>query len=154
MVSSNFFIIILIFLYLQNRRAKKKEPQSESDSLSGVSDAEQHEDGSITLNAELEGWDCYPWTCCDCQLQAANADDLKDHHATVHGQGARYACADCPKVYSKYSTFLSHVRSHRTKLKFCCDACGKWFPSTRQQERHRAAHGDERPHACATCGKR
>lgn len=92
--------------------------------------------------------------CCECRIQAANSDDLREHHASVHGQLPKYSCADCPKIYSKYSTFLSHVRSHRTKLKFCCDICWKWFRTCKIQETHRAGHGDERPFGCATCGKR
>lgn len=78
---------------------KKKETQhADSDSLSGCSEAERHDDGSVTFGGDPDGWDSYPWTCSDCQQRAANVDDLRDHHATVHGQPARYSCADCPKV--------------------------------------------------------
>jgi KRAB domain-containing zinc finger protein len=130
------------------RNNRKKESDSE------LSDAEPNDDGSVTPKVELFGWNAYPWTCCDCHQNFNNSEDLREHHATVHGQAPTYSCADCPKVYTKYSTFLTHVRVHRLKLRFCCDICGKWFPTVVAQKKHRNEHGDERPHACATCGKR
>ncbi|KAF2904321.1 hypothetical protein ILUMI_01849 [Ignelater luminosus] len=140
----------------KNRRCKKRESVS-SDSeglLSGASDAEWHEDGSITLRRCLDGWDTYPWTCSDCHQTFSTADELRDHHSLTHGQSPKYVCADCPKMYTKYSTFISHVRSHREQLRFCCDICGKWYGTSRAQEQHRATHCDQRPHSCSTCGKR
>ncbi|XP_018578493.1 zinc finger protein 480-like isoform X2 [Anoplophora glabripennis] len=113
-----------------------------------------NDDGSIIPKNELLGWDTYPWTCCDCQVTFSLSDDLKEHYSTTHNSTSRYLCADCSKVYSKYSTFLAHVRVHRMKLRFCCDVCYRWFPTVAAQEQHRSRHGDDRPHACNTCGKR
>ncbi|KAJ8928838.1 hypothetical protein NQ314_018540, partial [Rhamnusium bicolor] len=68
---------------------------------------EMNEDGSISPKSEMHGWDTYLWTCCDCQLTFSLSEDLKEHYATTHNSITRYLCADCPKVYSKYSTFLT-----------------------------------------------
>ncbi|KAK5646272.1 hypothetical protein RI129_004736 [Pyrocoelia pectoralis] len=141
----------------KNKMKLKKRRSLSSDSedlLSGASDAEWHEDGSVTLRRCLDGWDQYPWTCCDCQETLPNADTLKDHHSIVHAQPPKYVCAECPKMYTKYSTFVGHVRTHRDHLRFCCDICGKWYGTSRAQEQHRAAHCEQKPHTCTTCGKR
>lgn len=102
----------------------------------------------------LEGWESYPWICVDCQLRLHSADELRDHYANVHGEPTKYLCAECPKLYTKYSTFLTHARTHRTHLRYCCDICGKWFRMVCDQERHHAIHNDEKPHECVTCGKK
>lgn len=141
----------------KNKVKLKKRTSISSDSedlLSGTSDAEWHEDGSVTLRRCLEGWDQYPWTCSDCQEGLPNADALKDHHSLVHDQPPKYVCAECPKMYTKYSTFVGHVRTHRDHLRFCCDVCGKWYGTSRAQEQHRASHYEQKPHTCTTCGKR
>lgn len=124
--------------------------KKKSEELAGT-DYEINEDGSITPKDSLSGWNTYPWTCCECHLVFSLADELKEHCSSVHNAVARYLCVDCPKVYSKYSTFLTHVKVHRTKLKFCCDVCYKWFPSVSVHDQHRVIHGE---HICTTCGKR
>lgn len=131
------------------RKAKKRSIDSE------LSDIEPNADGTVTPKDELTGWDVYPWTCCDCQHILPNSEDLREHHATIHMQQSKYACADCSKIYTKYTTFLSHVKNHRVKLRYCCDLCFKWFPKVKLLEKHRSEHDDnERAHSCATCGKR
>ncbi|GJQ83580.1 hypothetical protein Trydic_g10927 [Trypoxylus dichotomus] len=119
-----------------------------------LSDSERHDDGSITPKEQLDSWNEYPWQCCECSGGVNSVDELREHCASIHGQPPRYACADCPKVYAKYSIFVAHARVHRPGLKFCCDICSKWFPTIKSQDKHRSQHGDERPHCCQTCGKR
>lgn len=89
--------------------------------LSGVSGVERAEDGSLILQdglESLEGWDSYPWLCADCDEKPPNMIALRTHHQTVHNQMPKYVCVECPKVYSKYYGFISHVRCHRYHLKF------------------------------------
>ncbi|KAF5297663.1 hypothetical protein FQA39_LY11994 [Lamprigera yunnana] len=137
------------------KEVRKQAASSDSDGvLSGASDAEWHEDGSITLRRCIDGWDSYPWTCSDCQQTLPSADELKDHHSLEHGQPPKYTCVECPKVYTKYNTFISHVRTHREQLRHCCDICGKWYGTRRAQTQHRLTHCEPRPHSCTTCGKK
>ncbi|KAI4464307.1 zinc finger protein [Holotrichia oblita] len=124
------------------------------DISSELSDSERHDDGSITPKEPAASWAEYPWQCCECSGGVSSVDELREHYASVHGQPPRFPCADCPKVYAKYSIFVAHARVHRPRLKFCCDVCSKWFATIKSQDRHRSQHGDERPHGCQTCGKR
>nr|XP_022914317.1 gastrula zinc finger protein XlCGF57.1-like [Onthophagus taurus] len=135
-------------------KKSKCKAESESDTLSDLEDFEKNEDGSITPLNTVKGWGEYPWQCYTCATGLSSADEIREHFATVHGQPPRYACADCPKVYFKYSIFIAHAKVHRNYLKFCCDICNKWFSSAKQQDSHRLEHGDDRPHGCSTCGKR
>nr|CAH7761206.1 unnamed protein product [Callosobruchus chinensis] len=114
-----------------------------------------NEDGSVVPKNNPEGWDSYPWTCCDCDLVFSLAEELKEHWVTTHEAPARFICADCSKTYTKYGTFVVHVRQHRPHLTLTCDLCLKWFTTAEEQENHRVnRHSDERPHTCATCGKK
>ncbi|XP_017772674.1 PREDICTED: gastrula zinc finger protein XlCGF26.1-like isoform X2 [Nicrophorus vespilloides] len=143
-------------LFTGKGRTKKTKcrKSEETDALSGASDCEQNEDGSLIMQRNLAGWESYPWACCDCGQSVLSCEELRDHYIVIHGQNNRFACADCPKIYTKFTMFLTHVRTHRPYLKFCCDVCNKWFPSAKIQEKHRAEHMDERPYPCTTCGKR
>ncbi|XP_074042903.1 uncharacterized protein isoform X1 [Leptinotarsa decemlineata] len=134
------------------KNVKKKIPTQHNPQIENL-EFEVKEDGTMIPQIEA-GWDSYPFSCCDCQLTFPNSEELKDHFSTVHNSCARYPCADCPKVYTKYSVFLAHAKVHRTRLKLCCDICYKWFPTAGEQEEHRAQHGDDRPHLCGTCGKK
>lgn len=118
-------------------RDRNVNENSEGDGLAGLSDSERNDDGSVTPKQPLDGWTEYLWQCCECSGSVNTADELRDHYATIHGQPPRFPCADCPKVYTKYSIFVAHVRVHRPRLKFCCDVCGKWFASVKSQDRHR-----------------
>lgn len=139
---------------LRRTLTKSSKKDEEESYLSGTSDLEVEEDGSINVTRKLDNWQEYPWICCFCQLQFLNTDEMRDHQAVTHGRSPRYACADCPKVYTKYNMFVIHARIHRPYLKYCCDTCGKWFRTKKQNDTHRAGHEDERPHGCVTCGKR
>ncbi|GLV41602.1 deformed wings [Carabus blaptoides fortunei] len=137
---------------------ESEEPASDSDEdnvsvLSGVSDSERNEDGSLVLRSPLESWETYPWMCVECNEKLSNMMDLRNHHQTVHNQLPKYVCVECPKIYTKYYGFISHVRCHRYHLRFCCDACNKFFPNRKLLEAHRETHYDARPYACSTCGK-
>lgn len=129
----------------RGRKCKTRETiivndSSESDGISSLSDTEQHEDGSITPKEQLDSWNEYPWQCCECSGGLTTVDELREHYATIHGQAPRFPCADCPKVYTKYSIFVAHARVHRPRLKFCCDVCSKWFSTVKTQDRHRFVH--------------
>lgn len=124
------------------------------DHLPETSISNYNQDGSIVPKHDLNGWDTYPWTCCDCHQTAGNSEELRDHFLNEHDQMAKYSCADCHKIYAKYTTFLAHVKSHRAFLKFCCDLCSQWFPNLQTLDKHRSEHSSELRHACAHCGKR
>lgn len=133
------------------RKNTKKPSEELQDCIQDI-EYELNDDDSITPKDNLPGWDSYPWTCDNCQLVFSVSEELKDHFATVHNASARYICADCPKVYTKYMTFIVHIKSHRPNLKFCCDVCYKWFGTAAIQEQHRSMeHGE---YDCPTCGKR
>lgn len=105
-----------------------EEENSDSDEIDILSFAELNEDdknddGTISQHAvdklKVESWNDYPWNCNDCGIQMADINDLRQHNIASHQSTSKYYCVDCPKVFSKYSTFLSHVRFiHRSHLKY------------------------------------
>lgn len=112
---------------MQTRKSCKKSANESEDQgsetdddnlsiLSGASDAERNEDGS--LNIALEGWESYPWMCVECDEKLNSMVELRNHHQTVHNQIPKYVCVECPKMYTKYYGFISHVRFHRKYLRF------------------------------------
>ncbi|CAH0557502.1 unnamed protein product [Brassicogethes aeneus] len=158
---SNLFIkaedVAPILKITKTEKKAKKSSKKKDTTLESLPDLDEFDinpDGSLRPKSSLIGWDAYPWTCSDCHQNLPGSEDLRDHFAAVHSCAPRYLCADCPKIYTKYSTFLTHIRTHRVKLKYCCDVCNKWFNTVSEQEKHRSEHGDERPHVCSTCGKR
>lgn len=89
--------------------------------LSGISNVERNADGSLHFGDEYEtpeSWANYPWLCADCDEKPLTMAALRTHHQTVHNQMPKYVCVECPKVYTKYYGFISHVRCHRYHLKF------------------------------------
>lgn len=88
-----------------------------------LNDDDKNDDGSIAQSAveklKIESWNDYPWKCIDCDISMVDIHDLRQHHISNHQSTSKYCCADCPKVFNKYATFLSHVRGrHRSHLKF------------------------------------
>lgn len=88
-----------------------------------LNDDDKNDDGSLTQRAveklKIESWNDYPWKCVDCDLLMSDLHDLRQHHISDHQSTSKYGCVDCSKVFNKYATFLSHVRSrHRSHLKF------------------------------------
>lgn len=56
-------------------------------------------DGTIIPKPGIGGWNSYQWTCSECNMVFCEADDLREHMATVHNIiSVRYLCLDCPKV--------------------------------------------------------
>ncbi|KAL3280611.1 hypothetical protein HHI36_003848 [Cryptolaemus montrouzieri] len=135
------------------RPSPKKREVTEPEELSELSIIEFKEDGSCIPKEDLFGWDSYPWICCDCQQNFQTSEELKDHYTTDHNQLPKYSCVDCQKIYSKYTTFLSHVRLHQVTLRYCCDICHKWYPTVGAVEKHRADHKEETQFVCLSCGK-
>ncbi|XP_050309715.1 gastrula zinc finger protein XlCGF26.1-like isoform X1 [Anthonomus grandis grandis] len=112
-------------------------------------------DRTVVPNPGIHGWDAYPWTCCDCSLVFLRAELLKDHCVAAHNiVSVKYLCADCPKVYSKYVSFINHVKYHKPFLKFCCDVCYKWYETSKEIKEHQITHVEDEPYQCTTCGKR
>ncbi|XP_050309716.1 zinc finger protein ZFP2-like isoform X2 [Anthonomus grandis grandis] len=60
----------------------------------------------------------------------------------------------CKKVYSKYVSFINHVKYHKPFLKFCCDVCYKWYETSKEIKEHQITHVEDEPYQCTTCGKR
>ncbi|CAG9863413.1 unnamed protein product [Phyllotreta striolata] len=134
------------------RKLLRKESQPENSQIEDI-EFEMKLDGSI-VQKEEEGWNRYMYSCTDCHSIFNNPDDIRMHYTNVHNAPTRYLCADCPKSYTKYSVFLTHVRIHRPRLRLCCDMCFKWFPTVSEQEKHRILHGETKPYVCATCGRK
>lgn len=131
----------------------KKTKQIESENFKEIEYV--NPDGSVVPKAGISGWDSYQWTCCECSNVFRVVDDLRDHFATIHNIiSVRYPCIDCPKVYSKYVSFISHVKYHRPFLKYSCDICYKWYTTTKEIDIHQTTHFEEDPYQCNTCGKR
>ncbi|XP_066159330.1 zinc finger protein 570-like [Euwallacea fornicatus] len=112
-------------------------------------------DGTVVPKAGIGGWNTYPLTCSECSAVCFEVDDLREHYTSNHNiVSVRYLCLDCPKVYSKYISFISHVRHHRPILKYSCDICYKWYATSKEVEDHQSSHNEENPHHCTICGKR
>ncbi|CAG9771610.1 unnamed protein product [Ceutorhynchus assimilis] len=132
-----------------NKKIKKQ------DSAETFKDIEYvNPDGTVVPKRGIAGWNSYQWTCPECSTVFFEADELREHLAADHNIfTARYICLDCPKVYYKYVSFISHVRYHRPLLKYSCDICYKWYATSKEIELHQTSHHKEEPYFCRTCGK-
>lgn len=112
-------------------------------------------DGTVVPKLGVGGWNSYPWTCSECSAIYFEIDELREHISTSHNiSSVRYLCLDCPKVYSKYVSFVSHVKHHRPFLKYCCNICYKWYSTSKEVEDHQITHNEEYPYHCNICDKR
>lgn len=115
-----------IMIYGDNETSDDSDSNSaEMEILSSaeLKDDDKNDDGSISQSAveklKIESWNDYPWKCIDCNILMVDIHDLRQHHISNHQSTSKYCCADCPKVFNKYATFLNHVRGrHRSHLKF------------------------------------
>ncbi|KAL1491363.1 hypothetical protein ABEB36_011971 [Hypothenemus hampei] len=141
---------------------KKKRPKIIKKSSLNNDDTETFKDiefvnpdGSVTPKSGIGSWNTYQWICSECSMICFDSETLREHYTTNHNIiSVRYLCVDCPKVYSKYSSFLSHVRHHRPLLKFTCDVCYKWYATAREVQEHQIIHNEADPYQCPVCGKR
>ncbi|KAH1024406.1 zinc finger protein 2 [Dendroctonus ponderosae] len=134
-------------------KIEKKSKPSEAETFKEIEYV--NPDGSIVPKMGIGGWNSYHWNCSECATILFAADDLREHFATAHNvTSVRYLCVDCPKVYSKYISFIRHVRYHRPCLKFTCDVCYKWYATPKEVESHQRSHSEEDPYHCTICGKR
>ncbi|XP_030750345.1 zinc finger protein 501-like isoform X3 [Sitophilus oryzae] len=136
----------------KGKQINKKSKATESGNLKEIEYI--NPDGSVIPKSGISGWDSYQWSCFDCNSTFQLTDELREHFNNVHNSNIRYPCMDCSKVYSKYTTFISHVRFHRPHLKYSCDICYKWYGTAKEVDQHRSSHFEERPYHCNTCGKR
>ncbi|KAF7284193.1 hypothetical protein GWI33_022444 [Rhynchophorus ferrugineus] len=131
-------------------KKSKKAKSSDNETLKEIEYV--NPDGSVVPKAGISGWDSYQWSCYDCNSIFQVSDELREHFATVHNSNTvRYPCMDCSKVYSKYTTFISHVKFHQSHLKYSCDICYKWYGTEKEVDVHRTTHYEERPYQCSTC---
>lgn len=139
-----------------NRKKKKKkkkiimEEEIDADDLLPNATAE-----AINLDMSLcsASWDDYTWVCAHCDAQCKSISLLRLHSLEIHSCCCIFKCCDCEKVVTNYKTFLSHVRIHRSPLRYCCEVCNKNFSMIRSLKKHRnLMHSDDFLCFCQNCG--
>lgn len=102
----------------------------------------------------------YPEESINCQFCPRVFSRRREqlaHERSVHRQGQRWVCTECP--YNCYSRPLlnAHMQSHESEPRFCCEACGQQFRVEVHLERHinrKHKPPPERTHVCPHCSKR
>lgn len=113
--------------------------------LQTLNNNDKNIDGTITDSGlkklNLKSWKQYPWKCVVCNAEFYASLELISHFKLAHPkESLSYDCMDCTKTFTKYITFLNHVKKrHRTHLKYCCDICFKFFWNLKQLKIHRLA---------------
>lgn len=102
-----------------------------------------------------------PYVCSQCGLGFKLQPILRNHVASMHGDGAgvvprAHRCHECGKSFKLAGTLNTHLRTtHRTERPHGCSHCPKRFKSRQQVKRHcLSMHSDERPLGCPVCGRR
>jgi hypothetical protein len=63
-------------------------------------------------------------TVCDiCNVKLATYASLKNHKKTIHEKIKRFACDQCPKVFSAKHTLVFHLNIHSGTKPFGCKFC-------------------------------
>lgn len=87
----------------------------------------------------------------ECDLQVTSHKKFRNHYLNVHNKEPQYPCPDCPKVYNKYESYLSHKRVHDGR--YICKICSKFCRDGSSLKRHMQTHSDYTPFSCTECHK-
>lgn len=153
----------------QNQTLVNNDFDGEKFILQTLEDNDKDIDGTITETGlkklNLEAWNKYPWECIECTIDLGSSQKLIEHFKAMHDKNLlKFKCCDCSNTFSKYLTFVNHVRKrHRTHLKYCCDVCCTFYWNTKQLKKHRndahenAVDEDDEiifVHTCWICNKK
>ncbi|KAF6203972.1 hypothetical protein GE061_002310 [Apolygus lucorum] len=126
-----------------NGKSKHSIPAQETDG--NCSD-----DTRITIKKAFQN---YNWECTVCDENLNTLGALKSHHQESHNRPADFKCTKCGKIYTRYRSFVRHVKLHNDPKRFTCETCGKKFSQKTVLQSHQTVHTEERPHVCPQCGK-
>lgn len=54
----------------------------------------------------------YVWKCSNCDKEMPSRSALKLHYYQEHKQAPSFKCMDCDKAYTRYRSFVRHVKLH------------------------------------------
>uniref|UniRef100_T1HRF3 Uncharacterized protein n=1 Tax=Rhodnius prolixus TaxID=13249 RepID=T1HRF3_RHOPR len=104
----------------------------------------------VNTRKMMEG---YVWKCSNCDKEMPSRSALKLHYYQEHKQAPSFKCMDCDKAYTRYRSFVRHVKLHWNNECYSCNICGKDFSQKGILQSHMTAHSEERPFVCSECGK-
>ncbi|KAK9504389.1 hypothetical protein O3M35_010729 [Rhynocoris fuscipes] len=104
----------------------------------------------VNTRKMMEG---YVWKCISCEKELSSLSSFKLHYYQEHKEPPSFKCMNCEKVYTRYRSFVRHVKIHWNQECFRCNICGKDFSQKSILQSHMTSHSEERPFVCSECGK-
>lgn len=77
----------------------------------------------------------------------------KKHRRARWGEGRKYPCPTCGKVFKVPAMLRNHERVHTGERPFLCSLCSRSFTQMYALRNHEQQHRGESPYPCEQCGK-
>lgn len=78
-------------------------------------------------------------------------------HYNRHSSTQKYACSQCPKMFSQEKIFKKHEAVHNLSTAKICTDCNEEFYDLIKYKAHRRTHNNpienQRTYKCDDCGK-